>query len=305
MGEPRCEEERIAGKKEAERRREHGVDGGVDRTAARERHYLLVGFTPLLEAACYNHSDKLGQINFLDGVTGYAKERTGTTTHLPPITKHDLVSLSIHDGFQGTTSRASFLLGSDRIILDTHPYFAFDGAPNDSPIAPSTDPLELQLHDTSSWIDTTNAGVKQLSLASMDATIPRMDDDVQISPVLVGVTRSPLWSYQFGLLQTGFMPIDPCDSVGVVKEPFDGVFSAWQTGGVGAGTIVSAAVQSNGQQPPATLPNAEAPATPLPTHIPTASIVSLTFVTPVAGCTYPDAWSAIGPPVPGVCTETP
>ncbi|KAJ7351459.1 hypothetical protein DFH08DRAFT_694681, partial [Mycena albidolilacea] len=43
--------------------------------------------------------------------------------------------LSIHDSFQGTTSRAGFLLGSDRVILDTHPYFAFDGAPNDSLIA--------------------------------------------------------------------------------------------------------------------------------------------------------------------------
>jgi hypothetical protein len=67
--------------------------------------------------------------------------------HLPPST-HDLVSLTIHDGFRGTTSRAGFLLGSDRVILDTHPYFAFDGAPNDSPIAPSTDPLELQLVGT-------------------------------------------------------------------------------------------------------------------------------------------------------------
>jgi hypothetical protein len=67
--------------------------------------------------------------------------------HLPPSTQHDLVSLSIHDGFQGTTSRAGFL-GSDRVILDTHPYFAFDGAPNDSLIAPSTDPLELQLVGT-------------------------------------------------------------------------------------------------------------------------------------------------------------
>jgi hypothetical protein len=34
------------------------------------------------------------------------------------------------------------LPGSDRIIFDTHPYFAFDGAPNDSPIATSTDFLE-------------------------------------------------------------------------------------------------------------------------------------------------------------------
>ena len=42
--------------------------------------------------------------------------------------------ISIHDGFQGTASWANFLPGSDRINLDTHPYFAFDGQPNDDPI---------------------------------------------------------------------------------------------------------------------------------------------------------------------------
>ncbi|KAJ7079518.1 hypothetical protein C8R44DRAFT_550182, partial [Mycena epipterygia] len=34
------------------------------------------------------------------------------------------------------------LLGSDRIIHDTHPYFAFDKQLNDSPIATSTDPTQ-------------------------------------------------------------------------------------------------------------------------------------------------------------------
>ncbi|KAJ7850954.1 hypothetical protein B0H13DRAFT_2674360 [Mycena leptocephala] len=51
--------------------------------------------------------------------------------------------------------------------------------------------------------------------------------------------------------------------------------------------------------------SAAALATPLPTHIATASMASMAFVTPVAGCTYPDTWSAIGSPVPVVCTETP
>lgn len=41
--------------------------------------------------------------------------------------------VSIHDGFQGTGFWADFLPGSDRIILDTHPYFAFDGEANNSP----------------------------------------------------------------------------------------------------------------------------------------------------------------------------
>lgn len=42
--------------------------------------------------------------------------------------------ISIHDGFMGTGSWANFLPGSDRIVLDTHPYFAFDGQPNNAPI---------------------------------------------------------------------------------------------------------------------------------------------------------------------------
>ncbi|EPQ55353.1 glycoside hydrolase [Gloeophyllum trabeum ATCC 11539] len=47
--------------------------------------------------------------------------------------------IAIHDGFIADNAWADFLPGSDRIILDTHPYFAFDGAPNNAPIA-TTDP---------------------------------------------------------------------------------------------------------------------------------------------------------------------
>ncbi|KAJ7873217.1 hypothetical protein B0H13DRAFT_2349129 [Mycena leptocephala] len=85
--------------------------------------------------------------------------------------------------------------------------------------------------------------------------------------------------YQLGLQNT-FMATDPRDSVGVVKDPFDGVFSARLSSG-----------------PPLPIQNL--------THIATASVASLAFVTPVVGCTYPDTWSAIGSPVPEVCTETP
>jgi hypothetical protein len=72
-------------------------------------------------------------------------------------------------------------------------------------------------------------------------------NDVPICPALGGVVRSPLWSYRLGL-QNGFMPTGPRDSVGVyaalgvAKDPFTGVFSAWQTGGAGVGTIASTAV---------------------------------------------------------------
>ena len=42
--------------------------------------------------------------------------------------------IAIHDGFQPLGTWSDFLQGSDRIAIDTHPYFAFDGAPNNAPI---------------------------------------------------------------------------------------------------------------------------------------------------------------------------
>ncbi|KAG6917252.1 hypothetical protein DXG01_003284 [Tephrocybe rancida] len=46
--------------------------------------------------------------------------------------------ISIHDGFAGTSSWAGFLEGADRIMLDTHPYLAFDGNSATSPIDTGT-----------------------------------------------------------------------------------------------------------------------------------------------------------------------
>ncbi|KAJ7862937.1 hypothetical protein B0H14DRAFT_3444430 [Mycena olivaceomarginata] len=100
--------------------------------------------------------------NMTRGITGYGA-RSGPF-------------ISIHDDFQGTTSWASFH-GSD-IMLDTHPYFAFDGAGNDAPIATIRDLLHtgglwltqavggdcsLRL-DTSTWNNTTKDGIKQFAL---------------------------------------------------------------------------------------------------------------------------------------------
>jgi glucan 1,3-beta-glucosidase len=42
--------------------------------------------------------------------------------------------ICIHDGFQGPNEFAGFLTGADRMIIDTHPYFAFNGNPNTEPI---------------------------------------------------------------------------------------------------------------------------------------------------------------------------
>ena len=46
--------------------------------------------------------------------------------------------ISIHDGFSGLSSWEGFLPGSDRIALDTHPYFSFGGSPATDPIDTGT-----------------------------------------------------------------------------------------------------------------------------------------------------------------------
>lgn len=130
----------------------------------------------------YNHSGKLGQVNFMAGIMGYANAQR-TLDYIRTITEfvsqpeyldlipvfsivnealvstigrdqmtsfylqaHDMIRgitglgegngpyMAIHDGFMGLGSWANFLQGSDRIVMDTHPYFAFDGAANNAPI---------------------------------------------------------------------------------------------------------------------------------------------------------------------------
>jgi len=46
--------------------------------------------------------------------------------------------ISIHDGFNSLESWAGFMTGADRIALDSHPYFAFDGSPATDPINTGT-----------------------------------------------------------------------------------------------------------------------------------------------------------------------
>ncbi|KAJ7639881.1 hypothetical protein B0H17DRAFT_1149170 [Mycena rosella] len=136
----------------------------------------------------YNHSGKLGQVNFLNGIMGVANAqraldyiRTITEFISQPewrdvvpmfgivnealmstigrdqltafyLHAHDMIRgitglgagngpfISVHDGFDSVASWAGLLPGSDRIILDKHPYFAFDQQPTDAPIATSDDP---------------------------------------------------------------------------------------------------------------------------------------------------------------------
>ena len=46
--------------------------------------------------------------------------------------------ISIHDSFQGLQKWAGFLAGADRVTIDSHPYFAFDGDANTEPIDTGT-----------------------------------------------------------------------------------------------------------------------------------------------------------------------
>jgi glucan 1,3-beta-glucosidase len=299
--------------------------------------------------------------------------------------------ISIHDGFQGISSWSNFLSGSDRIVLDSHPYFAFDGGNTEDSIDTSTNPDTAggdwpakacsrwastmntsrktfgvtiagefsgaindcgtflkgttqtssagncnDWEDTSKWDAATVAGVKQLIMAQMDAF-----GDYFFWTWKVGNTsthnrvESPLWSYQLGL-QGGWIPLDPrtavgkCASVGETGMKFDGTFESWQTGGAGAGTISGS---SSWPWPPATISNANVPATDLPVYTLTGSIVSLpaptkTGSTPttislgngwfnprdtasapaeVSGCTYPNAWDAedVDVPSPNCATAAP
>lgn len=128
------------------------------------------------------------------------------------------------------------------------------------------------------------------------------------------------------------MPKDPrtvqgvCESLGVSGPVFDGTFEPWQTGGAGAGTI-AASVATQFPWPPVSIANAGAPATLLPIYTPTGSVVSLPpptpspsatksvdlgngwfnprdtagAPTPIAGCSYPDGWNAVGAEVPESC----
>jgi glucan 1,3-beta-glucosidase len=137
--------------------------------------------------------------------------------------------------------------------------------------------------------------------------------------------ESPLWSYQLGL-QGGWIPKDPrtavgkCQALGVAQSPWAGTYSAWQTGGAGAGTI-AAAVSASYPWPPVTLSGLGGAAyADLPTYTPTGTIETLppAQLTPqasegngwydaqdtaglmvtVSGCTYPNAWDSAGAVAP-------
>lgn len=123
------------------------------------------------------------------------------------------------------------------------------------------------------------------------------------------------------------MPTDPrasigkCKALGGAQVPFPGTYSAWQTGGPGAGTIAPG-VSSSFQWPPLTISDVDGVVyAALPTYTPTGSISTLPppELTPkvsqsddgwydakdtagamvtVSGCSYPNAWDSVGAVTP-------
>lgn len=140
-----------------------------------------------------------------------------------------------------------------------------------------------------------------------------------------GTVEAPSWSYQLGLAN-GWMPTDPrksvgkCKALGGAQNPFAGVYSAWQTGGAGAGTIAPTAVASYPWYPATLSGISGAVYADLPTYTPTGTLETLppAQLTPtasegngwfnakdtalrmvtVSGCTYPNAWDSAGAVAP-------
>jgi glucan 1,3-beta-glucosidase len=137
-----------------------------------------------------------------------------------------------------------------------------------------------------------------------------------------GTVSAPFWSYQLGL-ENGWVPTDPreaigkCASIGqAMGQPFNGVYQPWQTGGDPAALPTATAAY---EWPPTKLGDIS-PASWLPTYTPTAPIITLAgptvtsgvdggngwydskdttgMMAPIAGCEYPNAYSAATLPAP-------
>ncbi|EJT96816.1 glycoside hydrolase [Dacryopinax primogenitus] len=388
----------------------------------------------------WNHSGKLGPINFLFGVMGIANAQRAlsyirTLTEfvaqpqyagvvqmfsianepwMPVIGQHQLQNfyleahnmirnitglgqgpfINIHDGFSGMQLWAGWLTGSDRIALDTHPYFAFNApasiappssfvqapcsgwgpelnasmvqfgfsmagewsvAPNDCGLWVNGVGLGNRVEGTypgstavgncttsdawEEWDADYKAGLMGIALSSMDALQNWFFWTWKIGNSTAGRVEAPFWSYSLGLAN-GWIPPDPRQAVGYcagtagvpMNEPFDGVLSAWQTGGQGAGTIAVDQLASYGQWPIESMNSvstspylAPSDVVRLPQYTPTGAILTLpgpTFTTPsstqtadagdgwvdeqdqggywtpIGGCGYPDQWVAVGVAIP-------
>ncbi|KAH9951963.1 glycoside hydrolase superfamily [Amylocystis lapponica] len=181
--------------------------------------------------------------------------------------------------------------------------------------------------DWQSWNATFKASIEDWALESMSALQNWFFWTWKIgNSTTSGTVEAPAWSYQLGL-QNGWMPADPRAADGLCDntDPFAGPLSAWQTGGVGAGTI-PASVSTKYPWPPTSIPNAgfATAVTALPSYTPTGTGITLAAPTfsasgaavptasvgsgwanpsdsvgvmvPISTCSYLDPW--IGPTAP-------
>ncbi|KAJ2917012.1 hypothetical protein MD484_g3422, partial [Candolleomyces efflorescens] len=232
--------------------------------------------------------------------------------------------IAIHEGFQGPAIWEGFLAGSDRVVLDQHPYLAFMGDPNSTPESSAPKPCEWAIatnqsqsvfgvtvggefstainncglwlngmqsdtiagcsvwDDWASWDSTVINGLKQVTLASMDALQNFFFWTWRIgNSTTLGTSSSPMWHYQLGL-ERGWIPKDPREAIGHCAQVlgssqiFDGNFPATATGGAGAGTLNPTASASH-PFPPATIsPSFSGTQIGLlPTYTPTGSLKTL------------------------------
>ncbi|KAF7352577.1 Glycoside hydrolase family 5 protein [Mycena venus] len=101
--------------------------------------------------------------------------------------------IAIHDGFQSLDSWANFLQGSDRIILDTHPYFSFGGI-DTSPIAVN----DANGNPGGKWpAQACNAWGPSINARQVHMTRQRkenLNSTLQTSETAFGVTISGEWA---------------------------------------------------------------------------------------------------------------
>ncbi|KAG8929653.1 hypothetical protein FRC01_003965, partial [Tulasnella sp. 417] len=136
---------------------------------------------------------------------------------------------------------------------------------------------------------------------------------------VTGKIETPMWSYSLGLRE-GWIPEDPSEAIGACggTNPATPLTSE-MIGGAGAGQI-SASVRAANPWPPTSINPGLSPDN-VPVYTATGAIPTLAaptpttgsvdgwfndadtmpIYTPIAGCTYPDAWDSVGASNPGPC----
>ncbi|KAG8929654.1 hypothetical protein FRC01_003966 [Tulasnella sp. 417] len=179
-------------------------------------------------------------------------------------------------------------------------------------------------NDYSSWTQDTKDNFKAFALHNFDSLGHWFFWTWKIgASSITGKIESPMWSYQLGL-QEGWMPDDPTQATGVCGNTSPAQpLTAEMIGGAGAGDI-SASVRAADPWPPAQLNPGNLNADNVPVYTPTGTIPTLAMptpttgtadgwydaadtrpiYTPIAGCTYPDAWGSADAANPGPCGGT-